>query len=562
MEMADFCPVPYSLIPLSSAEPLWEWDIVTDAFFLTQGALKRLNLSARPRSMAEFYSMLQPDVAGELSALHEGVISGKTGSMVECGYIFNGLWVEEHALALIRNSEGRATRLMGKIDITTMQKRMGFQGAKDIFPDAGLWCCDVRRGLVWRDQSCDKILRLEERKYPLSLQETVVEVHPAEKDALKRHYELFFEGDFLGDAITDIVRLKIGDEEYLPALMRATAVQRDDEGRAMLICGLLAPLEPQLAGRMLNNDDRLFHAISNMGSGHWNWDTRQDRVYFGPNYLAILGYSAEDDTSFSEHWRGYIHPDDLEKVEEAQRVIVASPKHGDSYECTYRIRRADGGWAWILDRACVTWRDMEGRAGHLIGSITNITTAQEERDKLEEQVRHDTLTGLRSRAFCKLEIEHIEQNEIRPVTVISVDITGLKMVNDYLGHARGDELLTAAATLMRSSLRRSDCIGRIGGDEFLILLPGCDDGKGRKVLKKLATAFDAYNRDHHSSLPVFAAMGMASAANMEQSVSELMARADEEMYRNKKRDRQIAHAALKAIIKARTGREVGADERL
>lgn len=111
--------------------------------------------------------------------------------------------------------------------------------------------------------------------------------------------------------------------------------------------------------------------------------------------------------------------------------------------------------------------------------VTNITTAQTERDRLEELVKNDALTGLRSRAYCNLEAERIEKNGIRPVCVISCDITGLKMVNDNLGHAAGDELLAEAATLLRKPLRLTDCVARMGGDEFVVLLPGCAPGQGQ-----------------------------------------------------------------------------------
>lgn len=559
--MADFCVVPYSLIPLSSSEPLWEWDIVTDSFFLTQGAIKRLNLAARPRTMPEFYGLLPQDAASELAQIREGIISGKKGSMAECGYACNDLWVRERALVLTRNSEGRATRLMGQMAISATRRQQGFKGGEEALADAGLWLFNVRKGLVWLDPACDEILGREGMSYPVRMTDAILEVHPAEKDAFMRHYELFCQGDLLGDTITDIVRLKRSNGEYVPSLVRATAMIRGKNGAAEVICGLLAPGEPQTADHSLNNADRLFHALNSMGSGQWNWDTRQESIYFCPRYLSMLGYPPEDDQTFSRHWRSYVHPDDLSKVEEAQKLAIESADHGDIYECTYRMRRADGGWAWIFDRGCVTWRDADGRAGHLIGSITNITTAQAERDKLEELVRHDTLTGLRSRAFCNLEMEHIEQNEIRPVSIISVDITGLKMINDYLGHARGDELLTQAATLMRGALRRSDCIGRVGGDEFIIILPGCDHAKGEKVFQKLEKAFADYNSSA-SHLPVFAAMGLATASSKDQSLASALALADEEMYRNKREHREAAHGALKALIKASTGREVGADDRL
>lgn len=559
---ADICFIPYSLIPLSSDEPLWEWDIVTDTFFLSQGAAKSLNLDEKPTNMPDFYGLMPPEAAVEVASAREGIISGKTGSLMDCAYICNGLWVEEHALVITRNSEGRATRLLGQLAVSSAQNHLGFKGGQELISDAGLWLYDVPNGLVWRDRACEKILGQTEQSYPITITDVLSQVHPAERDGLSRHYELFCNGGFLGDTITDIVRIRLLNGGFMPCLVRATSMQRDAEGKAMLICGLLAPGEPQLATiHNLNNDDRLVHALNSMGSGQWNWDTRQEAIYFCPRYLTMLGYGPEDDAAFAKHWRSYVHPDDLAKVENAQQMVINNPDHGDTYECTYRMRRADGGWAWIFDRGCVTWRDAEGRAGHMIGSITNITTAQAERDKLEELVRHDTLTGLRSRAFCNLEIEHIEQNQIRPVSVISVDITGLKMVNDYLGHAKGDELLTKAASLMRSCLRRSDCVGRIGGDEFIIILAGCDHEKGEKVLRKLKTALSEYNAKA-PALPVFAAIGLASADSMDETLTQVMGRADDEMYRDKREQRRAAHACLKALIKESTGQEPGADERL
>lgn len=559
---ADICYVPYALIPLSSEEPLWEWDIVSDAFFLTEGAITMLNLVSRPTSMPEFYSLLPPEAAVEVASAREGIISGKGGSLMDCGYLCNGFWVEEHAIVITRNSESRATRLLGQLSISTVPEHMGFKGGHELLSEAGLWLYDVPRGLVWRDRVCERMLGQKARVYPVQLRETLLDVHPAERDGLHRHYELFCSGAFLGDTITDIVRLRLAGGGFMPCLVRATAMQRDADGKALLISGMLAPGEPQLATiHTLNNDDRLMHALNSMGSGQWNWDTRQDTIYFCPRYLAMLGYGPEDDATFAKHWRSYVHPDDLAKVEKAQQTAINSPENGDAYECTYRMRRADGGWAWIFDRGCVTWRDADGRAGHLIGSITNITTAQAERDKLEELVRHDSLTGLRSRAFCNLEIEHIEQNQIRPVSVISVDVTGLKMVNDYLGHARGDELLTKAASLMRSCLRRSDCVGRIGGDEFIIILAGCDQKTGETVLNKLRSTIREYN-EKNPELPVFAAIGLASADSMDQTLTQVMARADEEMYRDKKEQRREAHACLKALIRENTGREPGVDERI
>lgn len=550
-----------SFLPCDSRIPLWEWDILTDSFRMSRGAIEGLSLESAPRTMTEFYKLFPAAAATEHMSVRDEVISGKTGSTAKCGYICRGQWVDEQMMALALGEDGHATRLMGHMTITPMHQRMLFQNSQPLLSEAGQWLYDVRQGLIWHDAICDKMLGIKgQRTYPISRADSMLPVHPTDKDALRRHYELFCQGEFLGDTITDIVRVKI-HSEYETIMIRATAMQRDASGHAMLICGIMAAAEPRRDATETLAADKLYHALTTIGSGQWNWDTRQGAIYFCPRYLAMLGYEPEDDGIMISRWRTRIHPDDVAKVMQVEDQIIESPTHGDTYECTYRVRHAEGNWAWVFERGYVTWREADGRAGHMIGSITNITTAQAERDKLEELVRHDALTGLRSRAFCNLEIEHIKQNYIRPVSVISLDITGLKMINDYLGHAKGDELLTQAAAIMRGALRRSDFIGRMGGDEFIVLLPGCDFVKGKKVLGNLKSAFDAYNANN-PALPVFAAMGLASAETQEQTLEDMLATADERMYEDKRKHRKGAHAVLKAMILEKTGRVVGADERL
>ena len=275
----------------------------------------------------------------------------------------------------------------------------------------------------------------------------------------------------------------------------------------------------------------------------------------------MLGYEPEQFPAHVNAWKDKIHPDDHDKIVDTQLAVIQSPRYGDSFECTYRMRRADGDWAWLFGRGCVTRRDDNGRACHLVNIVTNITTAQTERDRLEELVKNDALTGLRSRAYCNLEAERIEKNGIRPVCVISCDITGLKMVNDNLGHAAGDELLAEAATLLRKPLRLTDCVARMGGDEFVVLLPGCAPDKGRELLRKIEACFAERNR-HPGRMPILAAFGLACSENPEMTLARVMVQADTAMLRQKRAQRKIAHKEIKNWIEARTGHNIRADDRL
>lgn len=559
-----FCTLPYALLPMSSEESLWEWDIVSDSVFLSQGALKCLALAAPPRKMSDYYQLLQPDAATTLAKIREKVISGRTGSSGECDYICNGLKIHEFLLVLSRNSEGRAIRLMGTLSSTpiiaheTIFLRDSAKAA-----DVGLWIYHPGTGTLWRNRTYGSILGYEDG-WDAEVQSSspIIDVHPSDMDSLRRHYELFCQSDFLGEQITDIIRVRKQNGEYLSVMARACAVERNNAGNIITMAGIVAANEPTAKSPVESSKgDLINHALRHMGNGQWAWDPAGDYMYLCDRFIEILGYPHTDCEKMGEIWRDLIHPDDLKKVEAVRNAAISGPENGDAFECTYRMKRADGGWVWLFDRGLVTWRDADGRAGHMIGSITNITTAQAERDKLEELVRHDSLTGLRSRAFLNLEMEHIERNSIRPVSIISVDITGLKMVNDSLGHARGDELLTKASTLLRTALRRSDCIARIGGDEFLALFPNCDYSQGRVLLAKIEEAFAEYNA-HSLQLPVYAAFGLATSDDPDEPLERVMARADEAMYRYKKAARPAVRERIKSWIKTITGRDAAPEDRL
>lgn len=562
MNNSDFSASP-PMIPLASNEAFWEWDLATDNIYFSEGAKKLLKFNSLPDKMSVFLKYVKADNLPHLIDIRSRLIQGRFTGVAEYDYYFNDITVHEYLFTLARNHSGYATRLLARLSTSPeLCHPLPVNPHAGEIAKTGVWVFQVSSGKIWRDKICSAILGFShETDSLLNRASSIINVHHTERAALERHYELFINGDLLGDTITDIVRVKHAKGHYMSVLVRASVVERDENGKALLLTGLMAPASHEHIDDPISRDDRLFHALNSMGVGQWNWDAKKGIIWFCPRYLAILGYPSQDYLSFRDRWRFLVHPDDLAKIEDARNAIIESPLHGDTFECTYRMKNIHGEWVWLFDRGCVTSRDPQGRAMHMVGSITNITTAQAERDKLEELVRHDSLTGLRSRAFCNLEIEHIEQNHIRPVSVISVDITGLKMVNDSMGHAYGDKLLQKASSILQGALRASDFIARTGGDEFLVLLPNCDKLKGEKLLYKIMGAFDAFN-EKNTNLPVFAACGLACAADLTESVPAAIARADQDMYQRKRESRHHDQGLIRNWIQTHTGKKVAVDDRI
>jgi len=128
-------------------------------------------------------------------------------------------------------------------------------------------------------------------------------------------------------------------------------------------------------------------------------------------------------------------------------------------------------------------------------------------------------------------MRRLEGERIIPVSILVGDVDGLKSVNDRLGHAMGDELLRAAATILKKSFRSVDVVARIGGDEFAIILPEANHEVAERSLRRVQEGIDAYNQTH-PLLPLSISMGSATTT-VPVPLSDLMREADRRMYDQK-----------------------------
>ena len=124
------------------------------------------------------------------------------------------------------------------------------------------------------------------------------------------------------------------------------------------------------------------------------------------------------------------------------------------------------------------------------------------------------------------------------ITVLFVDVDGLKRVNDTFGHQAGDRALADVAALMRTTFRASDVIGRIGGDEFCALLldDGVEPAHGPPTIARFQAAIEAHNDGGTQAFPLSCTVGVVSRkATNDLSITDLLAEADRDLYDNRRR---------------------------
>lgn len=168
---------------------------------------------------------------------------------------------------------------------------------------------------------------------------------------------------------------------------------------------------------------------------------------------------------------------------------------------------------------------------HVLITLRNITERKQRETQLQQLCHHDQLTGLYNRTY----FEHVTQRWARedyPIGFIICDVDGLKAVNDQQGHLAGDVLIRETAELLRRCVRREDSVIRLGGDEFLIVLPRAAEAVVEGVCERIQSGLRFYN----SGRPQFEiglSLGCAAMHKPEDDIRSVLDAADKRMYQAK-----------------------------
>jgi diguanylate cyclase (GGDEF)-like protein/PAS domain S-box-containing protein len=164
-----------------------------------------------------------------------------------------------------------------------------------------------------------------------------------------------------------------------------------------------------------------------------------------------------------------------------------------------------------------------------VAVVRDVSSRHAYEEKLRHLGFHDALTGLHNRAFFEEELERLEVGRLRPVAILVADIDGLKLTNDGLGHAEGDELIRLAGNILKSSVRVEDIVARFGGDEFVVLLPGVGAELLAEVTRRIRSNVSTGGSSRGLRLSIGGAVGQAGDL-----LKDVLRRADANMYDDKR----------------------------
>ncbi|MDD3631816.1 MAG: diguanylate cyclase [Atribacterota bacterium] len=190
-------------------------------------------------------------------------------------------------------------------------------------------------------------------------------------------------------------------------------------------------------------------------------------------------------------------------------------------------------------------------------------------NRLREQIRgyiaelqqfsyQDQLTDLYNHRFLIEELKRLDTERNLPLSVIIIDLNNLKLTNDTFGHAAGDKLLKKAAEVLIGEFRADEIIARMGGDEFVVLLPKIDKKQAGIMAKRV---IDAFEKEVVEYIPLSASFGWETKDDKGQKIASIFKKAEDQMYNQKlvsknKRRKSSVESILQALFKRQPGEEI------
>ncbi len=277
------------------------------------------------------------------------------------------------------------------------------------------------------------------------------------------------------------------------------------------------------------DDPRFRHLVENAGDVIYRYRILPEQAfeYVSPSVTATLGYTPEE-------LRSGMTLVDL--VDPRDRPSLTELLTGQ-VDCTrpilMRWNHRDGKTIWVEQTITPIYQGFGNRALLIEGVARNVTRRVEVERELHFLSFHDSLTGLYNRAYFHEEMARLQDGRDDPVSIISTDMDYLKIVNDTLGHHKGDEVIRAFADVMADTFRKSDVIARVGGDEFSVILSRTDSPTASEMVDRLRKNLENRN-ENHTGIPLAISIGYATR-NLDEPLEETLGRADRSMYRVKLR---------------------------
>jgi diguanylate cyclase (GGDEF)-like protein/PAS domain S-box-containing protein len=298
---------------------------------------------------------------------------------------------------------------------------------------------------------------------------------------------------------------------------------------------LMALMHAQGEVARLSEREKLFSSLLvSVNAVLWafDWETQQ-MIYVSPAYERIFGRSAGLLLADYNEWRDSIYPDDLDYAERSLAEVLVK---GSIEDREYRIISADGQIRWLSDKCFISHQS--GERVIVVGIAEDITEKKHLEGELQRLATTDVLTQSSNRRhFFECAHREFEQARLQGTSMafLLLDIDDFKLINDTYGHQEGDVVLQRIAESGKAILRRGDLFGRIGGEEFAAVFPGCSPEMAQQIAERLQREIQRLSFSHNGHIyGVTVSQGLTNYKSEDDMLDSLFSRADAAMYQAKR----------------------------
>jgi len=311
--------------------------------------------------------------------------------------------------------------------------------------------------------------------------------------------------------------------------------------------------EPVAAG-MGTEYDRYFHTLfENVPIGMSIWATRTGKIYEANEaYCKILGMDEESLRAYNS-WKDFTHPEDIHRNVDYLKDMLDGKT--DSFSMDKRFYNQKTGEIIWAEMTCAFFGyDKNGEHLHIC-ILNDVTERVNFQKRLRDISITDEMTGLKNRRYFEERIEDLDNKGYLPVSVVVGDVNGLKLTNDTFGHLTGDKLLENTARVMTDNFNSAEVsVCRIGGDEFVALMPHTEEKAARAMIS--AAEEDMKSLDIAEGLECSIALGYAIKDDESSGLIRAFQAAEHDMYNEKiKHNASIKKEAISIIVETLNEKE-------
>lgn len=409
----------------------------------------------------------------------------------------------------------------------------------------GLWDWNIVTGEVYYSPRFKQLLGLSERELESTVSSLLSRLHPDDKEvtdlAFKEHLQRAVPFD------TEM-RLRTKAGEYRWFRSRGLSV-RDGDGVAVRMAGAITDVTDRklAAVELFTEKERAQVTLASIADGVITTDT--------DGWVEYLNPVAEELTAWTTAAaRGLPLQAIFRMIEETSRKLAPSPiemvlreERTIEVAATMLLVRNDGSEVPIVQSAAPI-RDRSGRITGVVLVLHDVSRERQYAAKLSYQASHDSLTGLINRTEFEQRLNLALKSAAqlgRHHAVMYLDLDQFKVVNDTCGHAAGDQLMRQVSAVLQRRLREGDTLGRLGGDEFGVLLENCAPDNALRIADELRqTVTDFHFAWEGRSFGIGVSVGLVNVEDGLFTLADVMSAADTACYMAKEKGRnrvQVYH---------------------